>query len=186
LKVKIELQPLFLYLAHLAVHSANQYDPLQTTKRYYDRFPNIDHKGRRLFAGIRRLFARGFFRMQYPTGHLGMVAGLDESVGRIHRALKSSGMDKNSIIVFTTDNGGPAASFDDNYANNWPLRGVKDTLWEGGVRGSAFLWSPLLKNVSRVSNQMMHISDWVPTLLSASGLKNTEISGTGRISSLGN
>ncbi|OQV18327.1 Arylsulfatase B [Hypsibius exemplaris] len=144
--------PLFLYLAHLAVHSANEYDPLQTTKRYYDRFPHIKHEGRRLFAG--------------------MVAGLDESVGRVYRSLKDRGMDKNSVIVFTTDNGGPAASFDYNYANNWPLRGVKDTLWEGGVRGSAFIWSPLLKNTGRVSTQLMHISDWLPTILSAAELND--------------
>ena len=37
----------------------------------------------------------------------------------------------NTIIVFTTDNGGPANGFDFNWANNFPLRGVKATLWEG-------------------------------------------------------
>ncbi|XP_055333770.1 arylsulfatase B-like [Paramacrobiotus metropolitanus] len=139
--------PLFLYLAHQAVHSANTYDPLQTTVQYYNRFPHIKHNGRRLFAG--------------------MVAGLDESVGRAHRALQSRGMDSNTILIFTTDNGGPAAGFNYNHANNWPLRGVKDTLWEGGVRGSAFIWSPLLQSAGRVSTQMMHITDWLPTILSA-------------------
>ena len=40
-------------------------------------------------------------------------------------------MYNNSVIVFTTDNGGPAAGFDKNMASNYPLRGVKATLWEG-------------------------------------------------------
>ena len=54
----------------------------------------------------------------------GMLTKLDESVGRVAAALQESGLLKNSIIVFTTDNGGPAASFDYNAASNWPLRGV--------------------------------------------------------------
>ena len=73
-----------------------------------------------------------------------MLYKLDESVGRVVAALERRNMLQDSIIVFTTDNGGPAAGFDINHASNWPLRGVKDTLWEGGVRGAAFLWSPRL------------------------------------------
>ena len=46
-------------------------------------------------------------------------------------ALKSRGLYDNSVIVFSTDNGGPAAGFDMNWACNFPLRGVKRTLWEG-------------------------------------------------------
>ena len=46
-------------------------------------------------------------------------------------ALKASGLYNNSVIVFSTDNGGPAAGFDMNSACNFPLRGIKDTLWEG-------------------------------------------------------
>ena len=51
-------------------------------------------------------------------------------------ALEKKKMLEDSIIVITTDNGGPAAGFNQNAASNWPLRGVKDTLWEGGVRGA--------------------------------------------------
>ena len=48
---------------------------------------------------------------------------------------------------------------------------VKDTLWEGGVRGAAFLWSPKLTKASRVANQMMNVEDWLPTLFSIAGNK---------------
>lgn len=76
---------------------------------------------------------------------------------------------ENSIIVFTTDNGGPAEGFNFNAASNWPLRGVKNTLWEGGVRGAGLIWSPLIKSSERVSKQVFHIVDWLPTLFSAAG-----------------
>ena len=49
---------------------------------------------------------------------------------------------------------------------------VKDTLWEGGVRGSGFLWSPLIKKRSRLAHQMMNIQDWLPTLYSVAGEDN--------------
>ena len=54
----------------------------------------------------------------------GMLTKLDESVGKVVEALQEQEMLDNTIIVFTTDNGGPAAGFDLNHASNWPLRGV--------------------------------------------------------------
>ena len=104
---------------------------------------------------------------------------LDESVGRVVAALQTAGMLENSIIVFTTDNGGPAAGFDINHASNWPLRGVKDTLWEGGVRGAGFVWSPLLERPGRVSHQLMNIQDWLPSLVRAAGGDPDSLGGIG-------
>lgn len=98
-----------------------------------------------------------------------VLSKLDDSVGAVFEALGNKNMLENSVIVFTTDNGGPAAGFNLNAASNYPLRGVKNTLWEGGVRGVGLIWSPLLKNTSRIENQMMHISDWLPTLVEAAG-----------------
>lgn len=142
-------KPMFLYLAHLATHSANSYTPLQAPQKYLDKVAHIKHEKRRLFGG--------------------MAVGLDESVGQVVQALNANGMLDNTIIVFSTDNGGPSSGFDMNYANNWPLRGVKDTLWEGGIRGNGFIWSRMLKQMHRVSDQMMHVTDWLPTLYHAAG-----------------
>lgn len=99
-----------------------------------------------------------------------MVNELDTSVGKIITALKDAKMLRNSIIVFSTDNGGPANGLNYNAASNWPLRGVKNTLWEGGVRGVAVMWTHKIGQGSiRLSKQMMHISDWLPTLYAAAG-----------------
>lgn len=142
-------EPLFMYVAHQAVHSANEDDLLEAPQKYIDRFPNISFMKRRKFAG--------------------MVAALDDSVGNITRYLKEAGLYNDTIIIFTTDNGGPAHGFDGNYANNFPLRGIKHTLWEGGVRGTSFVHSPLLNKTSRISDRLLHVCDWFPTILKLAG-----------------
>ncbi|XP_019869288.1 arylsulfatase B isoform X2 [Aethina tumida] len=142
-------KPLFLYLAHAAVHSGNPYNPLPAPDSEVQKFEYIKDYNRRRFAA--------------------MLSKLDQSVGEVVKALNDKGMLDNSIIIFTTDNGGPAAGFNLNAASNYPLKGVKNTLWEGGVRGAACVWSPLIKKSKRIALQMMHISDWLPTLLEAVG-----------------
>ncbi|XP_043598964.1 arylsulfatase B-like [Bombus pyrosoma] len=142
-------RPMFLYLPHAAVHSGNSYNPLPVPDQDVAKFTNIFNYERRRFAG--------------------MLSKLDESVGQVVEALRKKGMLKNSVIVFSTDNGGPPAGFNLNAASNWPLRGTKNTLWEGGVRGAGLLWSPRLVRPGRVSRQLFHISDWLPTLITAAG-----------------
>ncbi|KAK2584631.1 hypothetical protein KPH14_006980 [Odynerus spinipes] len=150
-------QPLFLYLAHAAVHSGNPYNPLPAPDIEVARYTSISDYNRRRFAG--------------------MLNKLDQSVGHVVEALRKKDFLKNSVIVFSTDNGGPAAGFNLNAASNWPLRGVKNTLWEGGVRGAGLLWSPKLKHPGRVSKQMFHITDWLPTLLSIAGSDPSNLTG---------
>lgn len=143
-------QPLFLYLPFQAVHSGNgDSTHLQAPKEYIDKFGYIQNEQRRIYAA--------------------MVSALDDAVGEVYDALKNNGILNNSIIVFTTDNGGPANGFDYNAANNYPLRGVKATLWEGGVRGVGLVHSPLLEKQGYVSEQMLHVCDWLPTFFKAAG-----------------
>ncbi|XP_070560404.1 arylsulfatase B-like [Ptychodera flava] len=142
-------KPLFLYLAHLGVHAGNDIYPLQAPDSYTSRFPNIKSEKRKLLAG--------------------MVAAVDDSIGYVVQALQANGMYNNSIVVVTTDNGGPTNGYDGNDASNWPLRGCKHTLWEGGVRGTGFVHSPLLSAPGRVTTEMMHVCDWLPTLYHAAG-----------------
>ena len=143
-------EPLFLYLAYQAVHSANRRaDPIQAPDYWIKKFNHIKNIGRRKFAAV--------------------TAALDDAVGKVYAAIKQAGMLENTVIVFTTDNGGPANGFDYNYASNYPLRGVKAHLWEGGVRGVAFVHSELLSKPGRVSNDLLHITDWLPTFYKLAG-----------------
>ncbi|KAI5699494.1 hypothetical protein M8J75_003847 [Diaphorina citri] len=103
-----------------------------------------------------------------------MVKKLDDSVGTVISALQRKGMLENSIIIFMSDNGAPTVEYREtsnyrNWGSNYPYRGVKNTLWEGGVKVPAILWSPQIQQNPRVSLQMMHISDWLPTLYTAAG-----------------
>ncbi|GFS05555.1 arylsulfatase [Elysia marginata] len=150
-------KPLFLYLAHQAVHAGNGGDPIQAPQEYIERFPYIKNVPRRMFAGV--------------------VSALDDSVGAVYQALQDTGMADNTIIVFSTDNGGPTNHYDQNAACNWPLKGNKNTLWQGGVRGVGFVHSPLLHNPGRIVNEKVHVVDWLPTLLQAAegeGFKSQE------------
>ncbi|XP_008211549.1 arylsulfatase B isoform X2 [Nasonia vitripennis] len=113
-------QPMFLYLAHAAVHSANPYNPLPVSDEIVDKIKIPEYKRRR-FAG--------------------MASAMDASVGAVVEALEKRNMLRDCLIVFSTDNGGPAEGFNLNAASNWPLRGVKDTLFEGSTyRGRWNQW----------------------------------------------
>jgi arylsulfatase A-like enzyme len=63
-------------------------------------------------------------KSRFSGWFLGVLHKLDESVGKVMQALQDADILQDSIVVFTTDNGGPAAGFNINAASNWPLRGV--------------------------------------------------------------
>lgn len=137
-------QPLFLYLAPLAVHTGNSYALFQAPYNEISKFFHINQPERRIFAAI--------------------VSELDKTVGKIFNALNKKKMLDDTIFIFSTDNGAEAGGFRGGIGSNWPLRGTKGTLWEGGVRGIGIVWSKLLKQQPRIENNLMHITDWLPTL----------------------
>lgn len=94
-----------------------------------------------------------------------MLSCLDDGVGQVVHELKSNGFYQNSVLIYSSDNGGQPLSG----GSNWPLRGGKGTYWEGGIRAVGFVHSPLLARKGVVSRALIHVSDWFPTLLGLAG-----------------
>ena len=74
-----------------------------------------------------------------------MVAAIDESILNITVALSEQNLIEDSVIIFTTDNGGAAGNMELNMASNYPLKGGKFTVWEGGIRAVGFVYSDNLE-----------------------------------------
>ncbi|MBT2186099.1 sulfatase family protein [Sphingobium nicotianae] len=92
-----------------------------------------------------------------------MVTRLDMQVGRILARLDDLGIADDTIVVFTSDNGG------ERYSDTWPFTGRKTELLEGGLRVPAIVRWPAFVKVGTVSDQVMISMDWLPTLLAAAG-----------------
>jgi arylsulfatase A-like enzyme len=148
-------KPLFLYVASLAVHA-----PLQAPKSDIDAY-------------------RGVFDNEEKRAYAAMLTSLDTQVGRIVKALEKKGMRENTLIFFTTDNGGirtmkahapggkPAK---EPPASNGAFRDGKASLYEGGVRLPAIVNFPARLKPA-VINEPLHHVDLMPTLLALAGAR---------------
>lgn len=139
-------QPFFLYLAFNAVH-----DPLEAPESYLQRFAAIEDKGRRIYAG--------------------MVSTMDEAIGRVLKAVHEAGIEKDTLICFISDNGGPITRNAPNHSRNTPLRGGKGETWEGGIRVPFFMkWSGHLKSDTTFAEPVTQM-DLTATVLALAGAK---------------
>ena len=93
-----------------------------------------------------------------------MVARLDFQVGRLLKALETAGVAKNTIVIFTSDNGG------ERFSDTWPHTGKKTELLEGGLKIPALIRWPGHIPAGSTTEQVAISMDWMPTLLSAAGV----------------
>merc|ERR1719342_1185595 len=139
-------KPLFLYLPLMSLEG-----------------PHVGNAPRRFRHMYDSSSVRGF--KSSDSMREALLLSVDYAIHMVIQDLKESGMYKNSLVLVTTDNGG------EPWYSNLPLRGARDTVYEGGIRGAAFLSSPLLNKSGFKYGGMMHLVDWVPTLLQAAGVK---------------
>ena len=92
-----------------------------------------------------------------------MMRSLDEGVGRVMKTLKLAGLDRNTLVIFTSDNGGERFSYE------WPFSGGKGELLEGGIRVPAIVRWPGVVPANHLSRQMAITMDWTATILAAAG-----------------
>ena len=90
-----------------------------------------------------------------------MVQAMDRQIGRVLQALDAGGLSGNTIVIFTSDNGG------ERFSDTWPFTGMKTELLEGGLRVPALISWPDRIPAGGVSEQVMITMDWLPTLLDA-------------------
>ena len=124
-------QPFFLYLAYNAPHT-----PLQATRSDYEALPHIENHTTRVYAA--------------------MIRSLDRGVGQVLDALRDNGLEQNTLVIFSSDNGG--AGYLGIPDVNKPYRGWKMTFFEGGLRSPFFMkWPAVLPAGSTVDTPISHI-----------------------------
>jgi len=137
--------PFFLYLSHYAVHTKLAGKPDKVAK--YRQKPGAGTK-------------------QNNPELAAMLESIDDGVGQIVAALKDLGLSDNTLILFTSDNGGES-----NVTSNAPLRGGKSELYEGGIREPFIACWPAGIKPGTVSRQVINTLDIYPTLLELAGVQ---------------
>lgn len=157
-------EPFLAYLAFYSVHA-----PIQTTeglwKKYRDKAsqqPAPDHR----FLIDRTSPVR---QVQDNPIYGGMVEAMDEAVGMVLAAIEQAGLADNTIVIFTSDNGGVSAG-DAKATSNLPLRGGKGRQWEGGIREPFYIKWPGVVPAGSACATPVTGADFYPTLLEMAGL----------------
>lgn len=159
-------KPFFAYLSFYAVHA-----PIQTTKEKWQKYQNkamiqgISEEG---FEMEKRLPIR--IKQDNPV-YAGLIEQMDDAVGHVLNTLEALKLDKNTVVVFVSDNGG-VSSGDDFATSNLPLRGGKGYQWEAGTRIPFLLKVPQYHKAVKKVDEPVTGADLYPTLLELAGIEN--------------
>jgi arylsulfatase A-like enzyme len=164
-------KPFFLYMAYTLPHMSLQV-PEEYVKPYVGQFEETPYKG-------------GYLPNQTPHAtYAAMISLLDNYVGRIRQLLKDLHLDKNTLVIFTGDNGAAVGGgLDADYFNcSGILRGRKGSLYEGGMKEPFLACWPGRINPGSQSDHISAIWDLLPTFAAAAG--NPKVNGVDGISML--
>jgi arylsulfatase A-like enzyme len=134
-------EPFFLYLAYNAPHT-----PVQVPPAYEDRLRSIEDDGRRRYAA--------------------MIVAVDDGVGQLTKAIRTKGLEKDTLVFFFSDNGGPTTV---TKCSNAPFRGHKGQVYEGGVRVPFVVSWPAALTAGRRYDEMVSSLDVFATACGAAG-----------------
>ena len=174
-------KPFFLTLSYNAVHHLIHEVP----KKYLDKYnvkeiPNYDpdsllaygkHKAGTYSAYYDKYSRVGAIQHEdLRKYYLANLNCLDDNIGRVLNTLKDEKLDKNTLIVFISDNGGSPLTG----SNNSPLTGGKYSLWEGGIRVPMAISWPNKVDAGKIETQYVSATDILPTLAKAGGVTITD------------
>lgn len=146
-------EPFFLELAHHSVHTPIEAKQADTARFAAKLNPGLNHQN---------------------ADYAAMTWNLDQSVGRVLRHLQDRGLDKNTLVIFTSDNGGAVHSFNSRrITSNAPLRSGKGSLYEGGIRVPLLIYWPGVTAAGAVIHEPVVSMDLYSTILDAAGMKGS-------------
>lgn len=147
-------QPFFLYMAHYAIHV-----PVDKDMRFYDKY-----------------IAKGLTEKE--AAYASLIEGMDKSLGDIMDWLERTGNDKNTVVMFMSDNGGLAAEpwwrDGEPHTQNYPLRSGKGSAYEGGVREPMIVKWPGVVEADTKCDDYLLIEDYFPSILEIAGIDDWE------------
>lgn len=146
-------QPFYLNMSHYAIHT-----PIMGDKRFLQKY---------LDMGLDSTEAK------YAT----LIEGMDKSLGDLMSYFKLKGVDKNTIIIFMSDNGGLSLApprEGNAYTQNLPLKAGKGSVYEGGIREPMIVKWPGVVKPNTKASQYIIIEDFFPTILQMAGIKNVK------------
>ena len=141
-------RPFFLYLPFNAPHGASNLEKtgVQAPAEYIAKYPSMDPKAK-------------------LTSYYAAVTCMDAAIGEVMKTLRETGQDKNTVVIFHSDNGGSGNG------GNAPLRGQKSTMWEGGLRVPFIAWWPGKLPAGVVTDEFLTSLELMPTFAAISGAK---------------
>ncbi len=157
-------EPFFAFLSFYSVHA-----PIQTTHELWKKYQlkaSLKPSPPSRFLIDRTLPVR---QVQDNPIYAGMIESMDNAIGIVLTSLDRLGLAENTVVIFTSDNGGVSSG--DAYAtSNLPLRGGKGRQWEGGIREPYYVRAPGVSGVGSSCSTPVMGTDFYPTILELAGL----------------
>ncbi|EOR93808.1 Arylsulfatase [Arcticibacter svalbardensis MN12-7] len=157
-------KPFLAYLSFYAVHG-----PIQTSNEKWSKYRDKAEKMGIADKGFEKGDLLPMRKYQDNPVYAGLIETMDDAVGMVLKTLKDNGLEKNTIVIFTSDNGGVTSG--DSYSTNClPLKGGKGYQWEGGIKVPYMLSVPWMNQHGEKNNIPVAGSDFYPTILDLAGL----------------